>query len=92
MSDTQQWHLYLVRCANGDLYTGISTDVERRFNEHTNNRGARRLKGKGPLQLVFSSPIGDRSQALRIEHRVKKLSKLDKEALVAGQRELPEVF
>lgn len=91
LSDSTPWHLYLVRCANGDLYTGISTDVERRFNEHTNNRGARRLKGKGPLQLAFSCEVGNRSQALRLEHRVKKLSKLEKEALVAGKRGLPAV-
>ena len=89
LSDPHSWHLYLVRCANGDLYTGITTNVERRFNEHNNNRGARRLKGKGPLQLVFSQEVGNRSQALRLEHRVKKLSKPDKEALVAGKRSLP---
>jgi len=87
--DSDPWHLYLVRCANGDLYTGISTDVQRRFQEHVNNRGAQRLKGKGPLKLVFSCHVGDRSTALRLEHRVKKLAKTDKEALVAGQRKLP---
>ena len=90
MPDTQ-WHLYLVRCANGDLYTGISTDVQRRFAQHETNRGARRLKGKGPLSLVFSREVGDRSSALRLEHRVKKLTKLDKEALIAGKRDLPSL-
>lgn len=91
MSDFTQWHLYLIRCANGDLYTGISTDVQRRLLEHANNRGARRLRGKGPLQLVFSCEAGDRSQALRLEHRVKKLSKSEKEALILGRRLLPRL-
>lgn len=83
------WHLYLVRCSDGSLYTGISTDVQRRFDAHQQNRGARRLRGRGPLQLVFSRPIGDRGLALQLEHRVKKLSKADKERLVRGEAELP---
>ena len=89
MSEASTWYLYLLRCANGDLYTGISTDVERRIQEHSNNRGERRLRGKGPLQLAFSCAIGDRSRALRMEYRVKQLSRQQKEALIAGKRELP---
>jgi len=91
LSEPIEWHLYLVRCANGDLYTGISTDVQRRFNQHASNRGAKCLRGKGPLHLAFTCPAGDQSSALRLEHRVKKLSKVDKEALIAGQRTLPSL-
>ena len=83
------WHLYLVRCSDGSLYTGISTDVARRFDAHQCNRGARRLRGRGPLKLVFSCPVGDRGLALRLEHRVKNLSKHEKEKLVRGESELP---
>lgn len=83
------WHLYLVRCSDGSLYTGISTDVERRFRAHEENRGARRLRGRGPLRLVYARVIGDRGQALRVEHRVKRLSKADKERLVRGEVCLP---
>lgn len=83
------WHLYLVRCNDGSLYTGISTDVQRRFDAHRQNRGARRLRGRGPLELVYSRPVGDRGLALRLEHRVKKLSKDDKERLVRGESILP---
>ena len=61
------WHLYLVRCNDGSLYTGISTDVERRLDAHRNNRGARRLRGRGPLELVYSQPVGDRGLALSLE-------------------------
>ncbi len=91
MSDVSQWKLYLIRCANGDLYTGISTDVQRRLREHMNNRGARSLRGKGPLKLVFNCEAGNRSQALRLEYRVKKLSKPEKEALIKGKRLLPSL-
>ena len=83
------WYLYLVRCNDGSLYTGISTDVQRRFEAHTQDRGARRLRGRGPLQLVFSQALGDRSLASRIEHRVKRLSKAEKEKLVSGDARLP---
>jgi len=83
------WHLYLVRCNDGSLYTGISTDVQRRFDAHQQNRGARRLRGRGPLQLVYSHPVGDHGPALRMEHLVKKLSKVEKEKLVRGESRLP---
>jgi putative endonuclease len=83
------WHLYLVRCNDGSLYTGISTDVERRFRAHQENRGARRLRGRGPLHLVFTQPVGDRREALRLEYRVKRLSKADKERLITGETTLP---
>ena len=91
MAEQPTWYIYLLRCANGDLYTGISTDVARRLQQHADNRGARRLRGKGPLQLVFSHPAGDRSQALRLEYRVKRLSRLQEEALVRGERDLPPI-
>lgn len=83
------WHLYLVRCNDGSLYTGISTDVQRRFNAHQQNRGARRLRGRGPLELVYSQAIGDRARALQMEYRVKKLTKAEKESLVRGEVGLP---
>lgn len=83
------WYLYLVRCNDGSLYTGISTDVQRRFAAHEANRGARRLRGRGPLKLVYSHPMGDRGAALQMEHRVKRLSRADKEQLIRGERALP---
>lgn len=83
------WYLYLVRCRDGSLYTGITTDVTRRIAAHRSNRGARRLRGRGPLELVYSHPLPDRSQAQRIEHRVKKLNREAKERLVRGESALP---
>ncbi len=81
MSD---WHLYLIRCRDGSLYTGITTDVARRFAEHRENRGAgaKYLRGRGPLRLVFEKKLGNRSLALGVESKVKKLSKARKEELI----------
>jgi len=82
---SSDWHIYLVRSADGRLYTGISTDVPRRFAEHSaaSGRGARALRGKGPLQLVYHDRVGDRAVALRLEHRLKRLPKAGKESIVA---------
>lgn len=82
------WHLYILQCHDGSLYTGISTDIDRRLAAHTTDRGARRLRGRGPLKLLFSAEIGDRSRAQRMEYRVKRLSRLSKLDLIAGGIEL----
>lgn len=81
------WYLYLVRTAGGSLYTGITTDVQRRFAEHQAGapKGARSLRGKGPLTLAFQAPAGDRSRASRLEWRVKRWPRARKEALVRGE-------
>lgn len=78
------WFLYLVRTADNSLYTGITTDVARRFLQHQTGKGAKALRGKGELQLAFSAPAGDRSLALRLEYRIKQLTKRQKERLVSG--------
>ena len=68
---------------NGNLYTGITTDVQRRFEEHQHSpKGAKALKGKGPLTLVFQKEIGTRSEASKAEWAVKHLSKDKKESLI----------
>jgi len=81
----EAWHLYLVRCAGGALYTGISTDVERRFEQHRLGQGAKFLRGRGPLELVFREEVGRRGEALRTELRVKALPRESKLALIAGE-------
>ena len=92
MSSKPLWYIYLIRCANGDLYTGISTDVERRFHEHAKNKGAKRLRGQGPLELMFSASVGDRSSAQKMEFQIKKLSRQKKEALIKGKMALPALI
>jgi putative endonuclease len=89
---TSDWFLYMVRTSRGTLYTGITTDVDRRFAEHQAGapKGARSLRGKGPLELVFHSSVGDRSRASRIEWRIKQWPRVRKEALVRGELTLPD--
>lgn len=79
------WHLYMLRMPSGMLYTGITTDVGRRVAQHQAGKGAKALRGKGELELVFHYQVGDRSTALKLEYRVKQLSKKQKESLVAHQ-------
>ncbi len=81
------WFLYVIRCKYGRLYTGITTDVERRFAEHKSNdkKGAKCLRGKAPLTLVMKKKIGSKSMALKMEAKVKKLSKVKKEMFVEGK-------
>ena len=83
MSD---WYLYLIRCRDDTLYTGISTDVDRRFAQHQGegNAGSRYPKGRGPLSLAFQKNLGTKSLALRVERRVKRMSKARKEKLIEG--------
>ncbi|WP_435367358.1 GIY-YIG nuclease family protein [Kosakonia sacchari] len=78
------WFLYLIRTADNMLYTGITTDVARRFTQHQSGKGAKALRGKGALALAFSAEVGERSLALRLEYRIKQLTKCQKERLVAG--------
>ena len=87
-----EFSLYIVRCADGTLYTGIATDVGKRVAEHeAGPRGAKYLRGRGPLQLVFSAAAGDRARASRLEYRVKRLSRTQKLALIAGQLALSDL-
>lgn len=80
------WHLYVVRTVDGFLYTGISTDVARRFAEHTamGRKSARFLRTRKPLCIAFSQAIGNRPLALRVERHFKALSKKDKEQIVSA--------
>ncbi len=82
------WFLYIIRCNDNSLYTGITIDLERRFTEHEaqGKKCAKYLKGKAPLSLVFTTAAGqNKSEASRLEYRIKRLSKLKKERLVTGQ-------
>jgi len=86
------WHVYMVKCRNGSLYTGIATDVERRFAEHQANKGAKYLRGRGPLKLVFKKRVGERGQALKIERMIKKLPKRKKEDLIQSDTGLEKIL
>jgi DNA-binding protein HU-beta len=86
---TSTWHLYLIECVDGSLYTGISTDVERRFREHLSGKGARYTRSHKPVRLVASRPLDSRSQASRAEAAaIKRLPGVKKIAAVQEQDKL----
>jgi putative endonuclease len=75
----------MLRCGDGSLYTGIATDVKRRLEEHRAEEGAKYLRGRGPLDVVFQSEVGSRSLATRVELRIKRLSRSAKEEFIAAR-------
>ena len=81
---TNIWHLYLIRTRTGQLYTGITKNIQKRFKEHQEGgpQAAKYLKGKKPLKLVFYKKIGSLSQALKAEAKIKKWPKEKKESLI----------
>jgi putative endonuclease len=80
------YHLYLLRCADDTLYTGITTDLERRVAEHnTSPVGAKYTRARRPVVLVYSRRFRTRSNALREEARVKQLSRMEKQLLIETQ-------
>lgn len=82
MTAPASWYVYLIRTRSNALYCGITTDLARRFAQHQAGSGAKYLRGKGPLELVWSQPVSDKSCALKEEIRIKKLTKACKERLV----------
>ena len=76
------WYLYILRCGDGTLYTGITNDVEKRLETHRTGKGAKYTRGRSPLELVYRECCGSHSDALKREAAVKKLSRQQKEALI----------
>lgn len=76
------WYIYIVRCADASLYTGIATDVQRRLAEHNAGSGARYTRSRRPVKLVHVENADDRSSAQRREHQIKQLPTADKRALI----------
>jgi putative endonuclease len=74
--------LYILRCGDGTLYTGVTVDVEKRLALHRSGKGAKYTRGRGPLTLVYREECGDKSQALRREYQVKQLTREEKLALI----------
>jgi len=76
------WTLYIIETVNGKLYTGITTDLERRFNEHKDGIGAKFLKSNKPKKIVYSEELENRSLATKRELQIKKLSRIQKIKLI----------
>jgi len=85
------WTVYIIRCDDETLYTGITTDVERRFREHTSHpRGAKYFNGRKPQAVVYSEPGHTRSSACRREAAIKKLSREEKLRLLMNKPNTPQ--
>ena len=88
-----KWSVYLVRCGDDSLYAGVALDVERRLDEHREGkRGAKYLRGRGPLELVMVREVGAKGLALKVELRMKKLSRKAKDRLVEKPERLDELI
>lgn len=85
MSDDNEWFVYLIRTRLGHLYCGITNNLERRFRMHSSGKGAKYLKGKGPLSLEWSHTLPSKSVALKVEIKIKKLAKNKKEQLITDK-------
>lgn len=82
---TMDWTVYIIRCDDGTLYTGITTDLARRLGEHSSGpRGARYFNGRNPMRIEYSECGHSRSTASRRESEIKRLSRTDKLRLIAA--------
>lgn len=80
------WQVYMILCSDGSLYTGITTQVDRRFAEHAAGRGARFFRGRRPLRVVYLENGHSRSSAACREYAIKQMSRSAKHALIEGWR------
>ena len=78
----KKWYLYVLRCGDGTLYTGITTDVQARFAQHQAGKGAKYTRGRGPLELVYTEECDAHSAALKRELAIKALPREEKEKMI----------
>ena len=84
------WWVYILRCGDGTLYTGIARDAEKRLGVHRSGKGAKYTRGRGPLQIVYRERCPDHGTALRREYAIKQLSRDEKERLILQSASLKE--
>lgn len=85
-----KWELYILLCGDGTLYTGIARDAEKRLKLHESGKGAKYTRGRGPLRLVYRESCENRTRALQREIEVKKLTRAQKDALIARKEDTAE--
>ena len=76
------WVVYMLRCGDGSLYTGITDHLEKRLKAHESGKGAKYTRGRAPLELIFTEEMPDKSAALKREHAIKKLKRAEKLKLI----------
>ncbi|MDQ7814580.1 MAG: GIY-YIG nuclease family protein [Patescibacteria group bacterium] len=81
-----KWHIYIVRCADGSLYTGIATDLGARIAKHNSGTGAKYTRSHRPVSLVWTEAMRSESAARRKEAAIKKMDKTEKETFIKGPR------
>lgn len=86
MTLRSKWHVYILRCGDQSLYTGIARDVNERISLHESGRGARYTRGRGPFVLCATRSCNSQGEALRLEYAIKQLSRPEKEALIQPRR------
>jgi len=86
-ASASSWFLYILRCGDGSLYTGVTTDIDRRFKMHSEGKASRYTRTHQPVDLVYREECGSRSQALARECAVKSLPRKGKERLILGGRD-----
>ncbi len=80
------WHVYMVRCSDGTLYTGITNDLEKRIEAHNSGKdGARYTRSRRPVTLVYSEQAKSKSAAAKLEYQIKRLTRLKKTNLISHQ-------
>ena len=77
------WIVYVVRCGDGSLYCGITNDLDARLAAHAAGRGAKYTRGRGPFEVVYKQRVRGKERALRVEAKIKSLSREEKLALIA---------
>ena len=81
----EKWYLYILRCKDNTLYTGITTDVLRRLEAHRSGKGAKYTRGRAPLELVYQECCGTHSDALKREWEIKAMGRAKKEEMILKQ-------
>jgi len=90
-TNSKVWYVYIVRCSDNSLYCGITTDLARRVSEHnTSKKGAKYTRSRRPVRLAWNITSSCRSAASKLEHKIKKLPKIDKENLIESNIDITD--
>lgn len=86
------WTVYILECGDGTYYTGIARDLEKRIGEHRSGKGAKYLRGRGPLEIVFSKKVESHGSALKYEIKIKKLPRPKKTTLISDPSQISKLL
>ncbi|HMQ09719.1 MAG TPA: GIY-YIG nuclease family protein [Oligoflexia bacterium] len=84
VKNTEKWFVYIILCSDQSLYTGISKDVNKRFEQHLNKKGAKYFYARAPVKVVYKESFKNHGEALSREYAIKKLSSKQKKLMIKG--------